>query len=840
VTALADRCLEALVRRTRTYERLETDVILVRDHRALADASAHLALDGQVWRVARVTGEVTLRAALPEAGGVVLLVPPGFVPAADVRGRAWLGRPLELRADDIVSGITQRACEPIGDEALAQVIQTQPERLNAHADRFSAVGAVTTAEVRAVLVSAELGADARLDREPDWQLLARWIREGVPASQVPDLLARALVEAHPRTGRFLAWAVTAGGLPLLIAAGALDERLSARLSAEGFTGVHSTLERQDLQALVERAVREAWRTAPDAVRAALQVGERVLHAAGRVDADALSMPLLRGALDRAIHDAALACGAGTPPPDAALEGLFAHLFAPTQRDVIEHMRQLARLSRLCAAPPSPPEPSPGDPAGLRAWAAFAWEHVAHGDLALRRVRRTLESVPPVVQTATRDIIERVIALRDAWNQRFARFLAAEWPRIAGNKDVGDVLALHQVTRCLVAPLLDHGHRVLLIVLDGCDLATFVELCEGVGAPVLTRPALPPSALSDALNPEVRRPVAVAPLPTVTSHARRALFAGDVPGDAALDDTESAAANSSGDQRAFAQNAALGSVSRRLFLKGELGDGTPLLNALATGTERLVAVVFNAVDDALSSKETTALPRFDFGGLGVRAGEVLAAARAAGFTVLVTADHGHTPCLGGFGGQRKASPGSVGARFGAAVEGDSVAFDRGPLPVRPLHLLTRMGTWHGTQHRGFHGGAALEEVFVPLAFLALEGDDAGPGSVATGRPRAPAWYWQSPAPEPTPSARVAGGLPGPVREVLAARVPEAVPMLERLQQLGYASGVELAASLRGRTAFHVNGALSKALAELQRALVPCPFTLENVDGRIQYRWESSKP
>ena len=74
-------------------------------------------------------------------------------------------------------------------------------------------------------------------------------------------------------------------------------------------------------------------------------------------------------------------------------------------------------------------------------------------------------------------------------------------------------------------------------------------------------------------------VAISPVPTVTNHSRRALFAGDIPGNTALDETESAAANATADRLAWERNTALGDTPRRLFLKGDLGPrGEPLLEA----------------------------------------------------------------------------------------------------------------------------------------------------------------------------------------------------------------------------------------------------------------------
>jgi hypothetical protein len=226
-------------------------------------------------------------------------------------------------------------------------------------------------------------------------------------------------------------------------------------------------------------------------------------------------------------------------------------------------------------------------------------------------------------------------------------------------------------------------------------------------------------------------VGVALLPTVTSHSRRALFGGEIPGSIGLTETEAAAANARADHKAFEANTALHGVKKRLLLKGEVERERGLLRAM-DGEEQLVAVVWNAVDDALSSKETTPFPPWSFSGLGSEALQALRVAVERDWTVLVTADHGHTPFVES---GRKGKGGDHNRFSTVHVEG-AERFDAGPLPESPLWLLHQMGAWLGHQHRGWHGGASLEEVAVPLAFLGR----CGPGE---GRVRAPEWWWHRP-------------------------------------------------------------------------------------------------
>jgi hypothetical protein len=832
VTTLGDRCIDALVRRIRQRESLQTDLVLVCDHPALADAPPTALVEGDTWRIARSTGELTLRSALPVADRVVVVVPRGFVPAADILGRCWLRRPLELRPDDVVAGLTKRPCEPIVDEPLSAAVTDALDVLRAHVDRFSAHGPVTATEIRSVLISATLGADARLDREPDWVLLSRWIREGLPPFRLPELLVQALKEAHPRTGRLLGWAAATGNLPALVAAGALDDALATQVP--DVPSPRSSAERQDLRSMVEHAVRDAFTKAPQETRAALALAEKLVHQAAHAQVDPARMPLVKGALDRAIHDAAQRCRDGQPPEDATLAAFQASLHAGGQSLIIEQLRDIARLERTDAL--SPPS---GDAGTVTAWAHFARDDVAHLDLALRRVRRAVEAMPPAVEAASRAALERAVERRDAWNRAFAVRLAADWPKVAASKDLAGVIGLHQVSRCILRPLINAGHRVCLVVLDGCDLSTFLEILLDTGAPLgLRLPQLDGSDFRDALLAAGGLQVALSPVPTVTSHSRRALFAGEIPNSAALQETEAAAANATADKAAFANNLALTGISKRLLLKGELGDGQALIDALSDDGLQLVAAVFNAVDDALSSKELTALPRFTFTGLGVRAAEALSVAAKSGWTIIVTADHGHTPCLSP---DRRISSGALGGRFDTAPSEHAVTFEAGPLPRSPLNLLTAVGTWHGQQHRGFHGGAGLEEVCVPLAFLGEVAD-------GEGRPKAPSWWWTSATVETVPAPAGPAKAPADVlgtENLLSSLVaelesiPRARPVLEALARHGHASADELAKLTGESRPFRLRQMLSAVLGHLGRVGMPAPFVEETVGDKHQYRWLKSK-
>jgi len=722
---LGERVLDWMLRRLHQAVRLEHDLVLVHDCPALVDVGPSIDVRGEPWRVARVTGELTLRDALPEADRLLAIVPATFPPLPmDIAGRTYLRRLLDVRAEDVVAGASGRFCEALVDESLTHAVLDSLDHLREAASGWSLGDLVTAREVRSVLVGAELGA-ARLDRERDWELLARWVREGAPSFRAPTLVRSALEEAQPRTGVWLGWALTDGSLELLCTAGALLASAEGESRAPTIPGLAKS-DRSQLVELVDAALHEVWRTAPARAREVLSEAERI---ARHTELDASRHRLLRVPLEGALSRLANLSAQGHPPDDVEIEGLKRNLHANELAESIQVVGDLARLARFQRLP------VPANSRPTTEWFGHALRDVAWADMAFRRVRRALETIPPWLGDAAQQVISTWLTRRDLLNLSFAESLAAAWPVLARNSDMRHPLALHQLTRCVVRRLVDDGQRVFLVVLDGCDVASFLEILESLPPEErvgLVLPDVHDAVLRDDLTATGALAVAISPLPTVTSHSRRALFAGEIPGNTALDDTESAAANATADHRAWSRNTALGDLPRRLFLKGDLGPtGQPLLDALSANDSRIVAAVFNGVDDALSSKQTTAMPRWSLGNLGTGATEAISAAVDAGWCIIVTADHGHTPFVTQ---ERKVGSGGLGHRFSAEPCPGSVEFRSGPLPRQPLHLLAGFGAWLGTQRRGFHGGAGLEEVAVPLAFLGrVRGEQEG-------RPRAPSWWW----------------------------------------------------------------------------------------------------
>lgn len=730
---LGDRVLDWMLRRLEQGASLQQDLVLVHQDGPLSDVPAALDHSGQRWRIARVGGELTLRDVISDAARMIAIVPQTFAPPPDIAGRAYLGRVLDVRPEDIIAALANRFCERIDDPDLIASLRESLDLLRDSTGQWTLGPVVTAKEVRSAIVSALLKTQARLDRESDRAILARWITDAPPSIRAGSLLKQALLDTHGPTGAWLAWIVETGSLRQFITAGALVGSEHGRALMSSVPGVSSAADEFRLRNLVEHAVRDAHgarsreRNAAARVRAALADAEQL---ATRLDIQAIDparYPLLQTVLRRALTLYAERARSGDPVDDTQIETLQANLYADEASTEIELVRLLSRLARFSARVAPPPREQPMD-----AWFHLARADTAWADDAIRRVRRLQSEVEPALAAIAGTLLARSLAHRDELNAAFAAALSQNWQAVAASKDLRKPLPLHNVTRSLVRRLIDAGRRVFLVVFDGCDLSTFLELIRSLPEDIgLKSPDVTDASLRDDLKKVDPFHLAIAALPTVTNHSRRALFAGEIPGNTALDETEKSSANASADKTAWKRNAALGDIKRILFLKGDLQKSTtPLMDALSSKEHRLVAAVFNDVDDALASQETTAIGPWNAQSIGLGFMSALRLAIEHDWVVILTSDHGHTPYIAA---DRHVVEKGLGNRYAETASPGSVVFDQGPLPKKPLHLQTRVGTWQNRQRRGFHGGASLEEVVVPLAFL-------GKVSEGQGRPAEPSWWW----------------------------------------------------------------------------------------------------
>jgi hypothetical protein len=350
------------------------------------------------------------------------------------------------------------------------------------------------------------------------------------------------------------------------------------------------------------------------------------------------------------------------------------------------------------------------------------------DAARRRVGEGDDS-PPRFAAVLQRISQAAHEQRAAGNLAFAEALA-RWTTdgTAAELKGSSLVAVEAVLGDVVAPLAAQ-QPVLLLVLDGCGLAPFLEFCDQFRQFGLQE-----------IGKGGQRRLALAALPTVTEVSRTSLLTGQLRIGAAADESRDLPKNSA--------VAKLGGPAAVVFhhrpdLISGVGQSLPgpVLAALGANGPRLVAAVVNTIDDELSKGTFT--PEYRIEHLGPLHA-LLRASVDAGRLVVVTADHGHVLGVGLDGKGAVAIAGEGGERWRVA---DRAATDDEVL-LRGHRVLLGddrgvLAPWHddlrySAKHGGYHGGATPDECIVPLSAFAPIGiaPPAGwdPMAVAT-----PSWW-----------------------------------------------------------------------------------------------------
>jgi len=393
-----------------------------------------------------------------------------------------------------------------------------------------------------------------------------------------------------------------------------------------------------------------------------------------------------------------------------------------------------------------------------------------------------------------------------------------------------------------------------VVLDGCSYPVFLELLHA-----LSQDNTFPLGMKPDVDGRVAGLPALSPLPTVTSHARGAIFLGELPNDPLVAETVFRDQDEAKTDKArFNQNAALGTRSRRLFLKADLADGGQgLLAALEDESLSVVGTVFNAVDDQIGSSNTGATVRLAPEDITAFK-PALRVALKAGRKVLITADHGHSPYIdkslrSGNGKTPRYLPlGKHDAVPDGFIEIDLVGLG-GPPERRAF--AWRSGAYLGGPQVGFHGGCGLEEVVVPLAWIERDGLHAdeptwwyGRGSLAEVsvelRPVAPPIVTPLPSDKIQPKAKAQLSLFNPADKAGSLPLPPALlgrlsvdekSILVLLRENGSARASELAEQLK-KNPGRLNG-LMRALRRTLHAEGQVLFTDEILSsGETMYRYQ----
>lgn len=341
--------------------------------------------------------------------------------------------------------------------------------------------------------------------------------------------------------------------------------------------------------------------------------------------------------------------------------------------------------------------------------------------------------------------------REEANRTFAAALSVQ---VKEAQAVGArVVPVESILERVVVPLAA-SQPVLLLIVDGLSVAIFRELFEHPerhGWVELMRENSPRPLLG------------VAALPTVTEVSRATLLCGRMCVGAAPVE-----------KAGFAGHSALLASSNasqppKLFHKGDLPDGGNLSpavrDALANPAQKIVGVVYNAVDDHLGGPDQLH-QRWALEDLRLLL-PLLREARDARRVLVVTADHGHvleesSAVLPGSSSDRWRNGNAASDTREVVLAGSRVLTPQGEKQV--VCLWSEAARYTGRKN-GYHGGAAPAEFVVPLSVFAPYGVNVGGWNLAP--PQQPEW-WELPAlVQPAPSV-------SPLQPRTSVRKPAAPP------------------------------------------------------------------
>lgn len=296
-------------------------------------------------------------------------------------------------------------------------------------------------------------------------------------------------------------------------------------------------------------------------------------------------------------------------------------------------------------------------------------------------------------------------------------------RLTGSEDIGPaVIPVERVLERIVLPL-SRENPILLIVLDGMSVPTALEL----------GPQFNETGWSELVRQSTgRRDVALSALPSVTAFSRTSLFAGTL------------LAGSQQTEKARFAAAVKGIVFHKDDLRSRAGHALPetVADAIADVRKPIVAAVLNTIDDALANSDVDAL-RWSVSTIA-NLEALLAAAAAVGRTVVLTSDHGHIvergselrPVAESAARWRPTASGPV-TEQEVVVSGTRVL-----TPGNEAVLAVDDGIRYASKKAGYHGGASLSELAIPIMVLRRRGAATPPGWIEAP-PQEPEW-WNEPS------------------------------------------------------------------------------------------------
>jgi hypothetical protein len=724
------------------------------------------------YEVRYVDTELSLRRTILKSNGApfIALVTPelGHRLGNDVVLRARGRRIHGLEVVDILETVLGVRVMGTDDERLQRLALKHIDAIKAEMEHRTRPTQIDRDLLDELLLDVCVG--ARVRGAPPGELLATWIRQ--PPEWEPALAAlvqRYLPKLHITEGRILAWALAQPErLRALLVHGVLlegeEDLAPAVWGPLSVLATELNLDQRTLRTSVFGMAREAVASLDAAVGPFLTEAERLgrqLLPPGQL---AKSSLLLLG-LDDRLLDLAKRAAQGQVVSAEEIATARRHRAFKMREPQVKFVEELARLTRWLARP----RPT------LTQVSEYVREYQMHGAFADRCAARIMKAKASVLDYNKQvgAVIDAYRARRDDENKAFAEAVARDY---TAGLFQGGAVPLQKIWTEVIGKASGALERkegrtggLFLCVLDGCSYPTFLELLSEL----VTSPS--PVGLTTAARPgePARGFDVLAPLPTITSYARGALFLGKLPNDPTKPGAEDAAAEAVTDKARFNQNDVLGARTRRLFLKADLADGGQSLLESLGGPDDVVGAVFNAIDDQIGSTNTGAR-------LQVKAEEIaglipsLRAALKAGRRVLLAADHGHTP----FWSKDDRVGGGEAPRW-RKLEGNEpptpgfLEIDlHGLGNVQGRHAFAwKTGAYQGNPQVGFHGGCSLEEMVAPVAWLVRDGVQADD----------PAWWYGGGTPtaqQPVLAvpARVAPTLPPPP-SVPAAQQVELIPTID---------------------------------------------------------------
>ncbi|MEU5103194.1 BREX-2 system phosphatase PglZ [Streptomyces sp. NPDC021354] len=449
-------------------------------------------------------------------------------------------------------------------------------------------------------------------------------------------------------------------------------------------------------------------------------------------------PLLTAGLEARFTAVGEALLVGHPARLAqAVQALDDHRLAPDSaaRPRIERTRMAQRLTRWLATKPAVESES------VR---AFIGRHVADTgwvDLALDHIESGGDP-DPTLKSAYDALCGSVRGLRRDIDRHFARSLAA-WT--AGGRPPEDMLTVETFLPKVVAPVVKAGkRRVLLLVLDGMSAAIAAQLGEELRDHWVEYDPLP-----KAKDTPRRRAMAAA-LPTVTAVSRTSLFAARLMRGAQADE-----------KRLFPEHRFWGEEEAAVFHKDDLRGETsgapfgPELHEALVSDRTHVSVVLNTIDDRLATEQKLGDGAWRLGEIGGLL-DLLRFAAAQGRAVILTSDHGHVIDRHGVRvdtdperveSARHRAVGGPLAETEIALSGPRVA---APEPDGEIVALWDADSRYTSQKAGYHGGAALAEVAIPVLTFLPFGAEPPSGWRELGSQQPPWWSLTPTAAESAPA------------------------------------------------------------------------------------------